>query len=292
MTELPFKDQVAAVLHSAGEPIGLEYLMRLCDVKSAARDHVLAAIDALKEDYAAGPVELVEVASGYRLQVRQSYAECIAKVENKKPPKASRALLETLALIAYRQPITRGEIEAVRGVAVSTQIIKTLLERGWVQVVGVREAPGKPALYGSTKVLLDHFNLQSLADLPPLDEIVDIDTLGSDLNEQLSLNVEGVLSEGSADSDTPQEDGLSDNISPTDDDESEGVSDDDPVAAALRELEALPDIADPAHFEAMMREDTSGPDEADQEQADADCTQPVEQQMDETIVADAVVEAV
>ncbi len=287
MTNLAFKDQVAAVLHSAGEPMSLEYLMRLCDVQSTARDHVLTAIEALKEDCTAGPVELVEVASGYRLQVRQSYAECIAKVENKKPPKASRALLETLALIAYRQPITRGEIEAVRGVAVSTQIIKTLMERGWVKVVGVREAPGKPALYGSTKVLLDHFNLQSLADLPPLDEIVDIDTLGSDLNEQLSLNVEGVLSEG--DADAPLEDDSCSDIALTEDAATD-VSEDDPVAAALRELEALPDIADPAHFEAMMQEDVSETDAADAQQTESDNIQQEEQHMDETIAAVAAVE--
>ena len=289
MTDLALKDQVAAVLHSVGEPTSLEYLMRLCDVQSTARDHVLAAIEALKEDYATGPVELVEVASGYRLQVRQSYAECIAKVENKKPPKASRALLETLALIAYRQPITRGEIEAVRGVAVSTQIIKTLLERGWVKVVGVREAPGKPALYGSTKVLLDHFNLQSLAELPPLDEIVDIDTIGSDLNEQLSLNVEGVLSEG--DTDAPLEEDSSSDTGQTGN-AVKDVPEDDPIAAALRELEALPDIADPAHFDAMMREDAAETDVSDEQQCEANNTQQGEQHRDEAIAVVPAAETV
>ena len=124
---------------------------------------------------------MVQVAGGYRFQVRQSLSTWVGRLWQERPPRYSRALLETLSLIAYRQPITRGDIEEIRGVAVSTNIIKTLQERDWVRVVGHRDVPGRPAMYATTRQFLDYFNLKSLEDLPPLAEIKDLDNLSGDL---------------------------------------------------------------------------------------------------------------
>lgn len=138
-------------------------------------------IESLQQDYAGRAMELKEVASGFRFQVRQEYSEHVGKLWEERPSKYSRALLETLVLIAYRQPITRGEIEAIRGVSVSSHIVKTLVEREWVRVIGHRDVPGKPAIFGSTKEFLDYFNLKSLDELPSLAEIKDLDKIAPEL---------------------------------------------------------------------------------------------------------------
>ena len=151
-------------------------------------------IQNLQQDYSGRAMELKEVASGFRFQVRQEYADHVGKLWEERPSKYSRALLETLVLIAYRQPITRGEIEAIRGVRVSSHIIKTLVEREWVRVIGHRDVPGKPAIYGSTKEFLDYFNLKSLDELPSLAEIKDLDKIAapelalSDKDEQTTVS--------------------------------------------------------------------------------------------------------
>lgn len=138
-------------------------------------------IENLQQDYAGRAMELKEVASGYRFQVRQDHADYVGRLWEEKPAKYSRALLETLVLIAYRQPITRGEIEAIRGVSVSSHIIKTLVERDWVRVIGHRDVPGKPSIYGTTRGFLDYFNLTSLDELPSLADIQDLDKLAPEL---------------------------------------------------------------------------------------------------------------
>ncbi|MFU8784850.1 SMC-Scp complex subunit ScpB [Aliidiomarina sp.] len=132
------------------------------------RPRIRQVLDELKEDYRERGIELVEVASGYRFQTRPELGPALVQMWPDRAPRYSAALLETLALIAWRQPVTRGEIEAVRGVSVSTQIMKTLQERGWVKIVGHKEVPGRPALYATTKAFLDYFSLQSVADLPAL----------------------------------------------------------------------------------------------------------------------------
>lgn len=154
--------------------------------EALSMNEVRQALNALAESYEERGLELKEVASGFRFQVRQDYAPWIATLWEEKPPRYSRAVLETLALIAYQQPITRGEIEAVRGVAVSSHIIHSLLDRDWITVVGQRDVPGKPNLYGTTKVFLDYFNLKQLSDLPPLDAIQDLDAMA----QQLELSLE------------------------------------------------------------------------------------------------------
>jgi segregation and condensation protein B len=147
------------------------------------RDEIRNALKALEEECQDKSFELKQVSSGYRFQVKKDYSDYVSRLWEERPARYSRALLETLALVAYRQPITRAEIEGVRGVSVSSNIMKTLLERDWVKVVGHRDVPGKPAIYATTKTFLDYFNLKSLEDLPPLAELRDIDKI----NEELEL---------------------------------------------------------------------------------------------------------
>jgi len=170
MTVTP-KAIVEAALLVAGEPLSVDRLRQsVLGEFGLSRKQVLALLEELGREYAGRGVELKEVASGYRFQARAELAPWLARLSQEKPPRYSRAVLETLALIAYRQPITRGEIEAVRGVSVSSQIIQGLRERGWIQVVGNKEVPGRPALYGTTKAFLDYFSLTSLDQLPTLDQ--------------------------------------------------------------------------------------------------------------------------
>lgn len=172
MAEVSVKNIVEAALMAAGDPMPLNGLQALFAASGQpSRDELLDALEALRNDYVPRGIELVEVASGYRVQVRESMAPWIGRLWEEKPARYSRALLETLSLIAYRQPITRGEIEDVRGVAVSTNIMRTLLERNWVRVVGHRDVPGRPALYATTKAFLDYFGLKGLSDLPSLAEV-------------------------------------------------------------------------------------------------------------------------
>ncbi len=174
MTLPVLKQIIEAALIAAGDPLTLERLLTLfTEDERPERADLLAAISELETDYQTRGIELVEVAGGFRVQVRTSVAPWVARLWDERAPRYSRALLETLSLIAYRQPITRGEIEEIRGVAVSTSIIKTLTEREWVRVVGHRDVPGRPALYATTRTFLDYFGLRSLNDLPPLAAIRD-----------------------------------------------------------------------------------------------------------------------
>jgi len=171
-----------AALLAAGQPLSLVQLAALfSDEERPPAGEISRALEQLKCDCSDRGVELIKVASGYRLQVRQDLNLWVSRLWTERPKRYSRALLETMALIAYRQPITRGEIEAVRGVSVRTNIIRTLQERDWIRVVGHRDVPGKPALFGTTRVFLDSFNLQNLDDLPTLAEIRDMETLEPEL---------------------------------------------------------------------------------------------------------------
>lgn len=177
------KSIVEGALFAAGAPLTLEQLQSLFgEDERPERADLLSALAELAEDSAGRGIEIVEVAGGYRVQVRASVAPWVARLWDEKPARYSRALLETMALIAYRQPVTRGEIEEIRGVAVTTQIIKTLSEREWIRVVGHRDVPGRPALYATTRRFLDYFGLRSLNQLPPLSEIRDPEFLGDELD--------------------------------------------------------------------------------------------------------------
>ena len=170
------KNIIEAALLAATQPLTAQQLGDLFGEEDEVdREQIARALEALAEDCAGRGVELREVASGFRYQVRQEVHPWISRMWTEKPSRYSRALLETLALIAYRQPITRPEIEQIRGVVVSSNIIKTLEEREWIRVVGYRDVPGKPALFGTTRAFLDYFNLKSLDELPPLSEIRDME---------------------------------------------------------------------------------------------------------------------
>lgn len=172
-----------AVLMAASEPLGVEQLQAAFEpAQQPDPAAVRKALQELAEEYADSAVELAQVASGWRFQVGQQWSPWVSRLWEEKPGRYSRALLETLALIAYRQPITRGEIEDIRGVSVSTNIMRSLQERGWIRSVGQRDVPGKPTLYGTTKGFLDYFGLQSLDQLPTLAELRDFDSLNVELD--------------------------------------------------------------------------------------------------------------
>ena len=173
---------IEAALLAAGKPLTVAALAALFDEhERPAADDFRAALEVIRERCDGRGYELVEVASGYRFQVREKYSVWVGRLWQERPQKYSRALLETLALVAYRQPITRGEIEEIRGVAVSTNIIRTLHEREWIRVVGHRDVPGRPAMYATTRQFLDYFNLRSLDQLPALADIRDLETLNAEL---------------------------------------------------------------------------------------------------------------
>jgi len=214
------KIRLEAAIFAAGEPLSVDRLMALFDEHSGepatsadgvadpegasglpSRSDINGALQALQADYAGRGVELKRVGSGYRFQVVVQLGEWVARLWQEKPARYSRALLETLAIIAYRQPVTRAEIEEIRGVSVSSGIMKNLLQREWVRVVGQRDVPGRPSVYATTRRFLDHFNVASLSELPPLDEIRDIADLTPELDfsdpgasaENITLTVEGVV---------------------------------------------------------------------------------------------------
>ncbi|GAA0706787.1 SMC-Scp complex subunit ScpB [Dokdonella soli] len=179
---------IEAALLASAQPLTLLQISGLFDeFNMPPHDDLARALGELQGDCADRGVELVEVASGFRYQVRQDVHPFVSRLWSERQTRYSRALLETLSLIAYRQPITRAEIEQIRGVAVSTNIVRTLEEREWVRVVGYRDLPGKPALFGTTKQFLDYFSLKSLDELPPLSEIRDIE----DLDPQLAFDTTG-----------------------------------------------------------------------------------------------------
>ena len=178
---------IEGALLAAGKPLDIAKIENLFDEdQSPPRDQIRAALEEIESDCRGRGFELMQTASGYRFQVRQDLAEWVNRLWAEKPKRYSRAMLETLALIAYRQPLTRGDIEQVRGVAVSSDIIRTLQERDWVRVVGYRDVPGKPALYATTKNFLDYFNLKNLEQLPALSEIKDFAELDPELELALS----------------------------------------------------------------------------------------------------------
>lgn len=174
---------IEAALLAAGRPLNIDQLKGLFDGRMAPeKAEIRKAIATLNEEYEERGIVVSEVASGFRMQVKAAMADRLQKLWEERPPRYSRALFETLALVAYRQPITRGEIEEIRGVAVSSNIVRQLLERDWVRVVGHRDVPGRPAMFGTTKAFLDYFSLKKLDDLPPLADLSDWESLRVQLN--------------------------------------------------------------------------------------------------------------
>lgn len=191
MSEIPaLKKIIEGAILAADQPLSIDLMIHLFEQDQPSRAEVRDALLIIEEECDGKGFELKEVASGYRFQVRTEFGEWVSRLWDERPPRYTRALLETLALIAYKQPITRGDIEEIRGVTVSTNIMRTLLEREWIRVVGHRDVPGKPAIYATTKTFLDYFNLSSLDELPTLSEIKDLDKV----NEELDLDDEIVES--------------------------------------------------------------------------------------------------
>jgi segregation and condensation protein B len=239
MDDNEIKIFIESALLAAGRPLNISQLQDLFDGRSAPeKSQIRQAISGLLDDYAGRGITIKEVASGFRLQITDGMADRLQKLWEDRPPRYSRALFETLALIAYRQPMTRGEIEEIRGVSVSSNIMRSLLEREWIRVVGHRDVPGRPAMFGTTRLFLDYFGLKKLDDLPPL----------ADLSDWESLRVQLNLPEVSADD--FDEEAPSADVSnlpvlyPVDeaDEDEVDVSDDD-VADALAVIEkGIPDI--------------------------------------------------
>ena len=173
---MDIKQIIEATLFAADRPLSITQLQNIfSDMERPERAELVAALTAIENDYQQRPIQLQEVASGYRFQIREELSPWVSKLFEERPPKFSRALLETLAIIAYQQPLTRGDIEQIRGVSVSTNIMRTLLDREWVRIVGHKEVPGRPAVYATTRQFLDYFNLKSLDELPPLPSISEVE---------------------------------------------------------------------------------------------------------------------
>jgi segregation and condensation protein B len=183
MDPAEIKHFIEAALLAAGRPLNVEQIQSLFDGRmTPERSEIRQAVTTLNEEYEGRGILISEVASGFRVQVRSGMADQLQKLWEERPPRYSRAMFETLALVAYRQPITRGEIEEIRGVSVSSNIVRTLLEREWVRIVGHRDVPGRPEMFGTTKSFLDYFGLKKLDDLPPLADLSDWESLRVQLN--------------------------------------------------------------------------------------------------------------
>lgn len=174
MEKLPIKEIIEAAILAADGPLSIQQLGDIFEERSVSNLEIKQALAEIQKSCEGRGFELKKVASGYRFQIRVEYSDWVSRLWKEKTPRYSRALLETLALIAYRQPITRGDIEDVRGVSVSSNIMRTLIERDWIKIVGHREVPGRPALYSTTKAFLDYFNLERLDQLPTLQEIKEL----------------------------------------------------------------------------------------------------------------------
>ena len=179
--ERKLSEILEALLLSASRPISIDDIVKVFEDPKPSKDEIRRALNQIDQDCLTRGIELKKIASGYRLQVKQSLSQYIAKLWEEKPQKFSKATLETLSLIAYKQPITRGEIEEIRGVAVGTQLIRGLMERGWVKIVGQRDVPGRPSLYSTTKEFLDYFGLQHLRELPELPSLPDLTSIEHEL---------------------------------------------------------------------------------------------------------------
>ncbi len=270
---------IEAAMLAAGKPLSIDQIKSLFDeASSPEKSDIRAAITELQSDYKPRGIEVLEVASGFRMQVKANMAERLERLWEERPPRYSRALFETLALIAYRQPMTRGEIEEIRGVAVSSNIIRSLLERDWIRVVGHRDVPGRPSMFGTTRQFLDYFGLKKLDDLPPLADLSDWESLRVQLNlpatdEEIADDGESTGGEGSVDLDASaiitrlpvgehSEDGAND-----DDDASEfseDVNSDDGLHTdAEAELESDDDARDNSDIEAASDSDGVSNDSAD-----------------------------
>jgi segregation and condensation protein B len=274
MNEHDLKHIIEATLLAAGKPITTQQMLDLFEERERPTPELFTtAIGMLMADYENRGIELVEVASGWRIQVRPKAAEVVSRLWQERPAKYSRAFLETLALIAYRQPITRSEIEEIRGVSISSTIMRTLQERGWIRTVGHREVPGRPELLGTTRDFLDYFGLKSLDQLPTLAELKDIETIGVQLElpaDQPQQTTEA-STEGEAAASTEEgastEETVASGEAAESADETEATADADAVAAAEADSDSDTDADDDAEIETVAEADS---DDSDADEGDSD----------------------
>ena len=189
MNNIELKNIIEGILLSSFEPISADKLYKVLSKNNqTTKAAILNAIDELKDDYSLKEIEIINVASGYRIQAKNSLTDYLSIIFSERIPRYSRALLETLSIIAYKQPVTRGDIESIRGVSVSTSIMKTLTDRNWVRIIGYREVPGKPAMFATSPEFLDYFGLKSLSQLPELPQIKEPRNLDLALDETTDNN--------------------------------------------------------------------------------------------------------
>jgi segregation and condensation protein B len=280
MDDQQIKYFVEAALLAAGRPLSVDQLQKLFDDDTAPeKSQIRQAISSLIDDYEERGITINAVASGFRVQVSGDMVERLQKLWEERPPRYSRALFETLALIAYRQPMTRGEIEEIRGVSVSSNIIRSLQERDWIRIVGHRDVPGRPEMFGTTRQFLDYFGLKKLDDLPPLADLADWESL------RVQLNLPAVEEDEAGEVGSPVADVTALPVSPPDGDELgiaavtavEPASNEDPAVATddagIEPIEAT-EWPDPAAIETVVQalDDDEEGQADDREDADASLT--------------------
>lgn len=253
---------VEGLLLAAGRPLSLDNIIQVFSKdEKPDRNELKSVMESIAEDCGDRGFELKEVASGFRFQVKQELSEWVAKLWEERPPRYTRALLETLALVAYRQPITRGDIEEIRGVGVSSNIVRTLLDREWIRVVGHRDVPGRPAMFATTKQFLDYFNLKSLQDLPPLSEIKDLAPDEPEFDLEDDLANQRIL-------DLPEDAVDENSVELSDSEQAELIAEEEAVALSKKPLDEIlqlpPELQDPI----IEDEEDEEPDAEDEEFAE------------------------
>ena len=255
------KNIIEAAIMVSDEPITVDRLIGMfTDATKPERSTVNELLLELQLEYANRGFELKRIDKGYRLQTREEYSPWLARLTAGRPPRYSRALLETLAIIAYRQPVTRGEIEEIRGVAVSTDIIRTLVGREWIRQVGVRDVPGKPALFATTRAFLGYFNLEGLTQLPSLQDIRDLDTIADELNMKLPLESRDENADDNPDSGDAEVSPQTDFIENADADDIDPVNDEEPSSEEVADEVKV----DEATVEETVAEDSAASSDDDQ----------------------------
>ena len=250
---------VEGLLLAAGRPLTLDNIIQVFSKdEQPDREELKLVMDIIDEDCADRGFELKEVASGFRFQVKQELSEWIAKLWEERPPRYTRALLETLALVAYRQPITRGDIEEIRGVGVSSNIVRTLLDREWIRVVGHRDVPGRPAMFATTKQFLDYFNLKSLQDLPPLSEIKDLAVANPEFDLEDDLAGQRIL-------ELPEEVIDENSVELTDSDKADLIAEEEAVALSKKPLDEILQLPPELQYPTVEDEEGEEPDAEDVE---------------------------
>lgn len=250
---------VEGLLLAAGRPLTLDNIIQVFSKdEQPDRQELKLVMDSIAEDCADRGFELKEVASGFRFQVKQELSEWIAKLWEERPPRYTRALLETLALVAYRQPITRGDIEEIRGVGVSSNIVRTLLDREWIRVVGHRDVPGRPAMFATTKQFLDYFNLKSLQDLPPLSEIKDLAVADPEFDLEDDLAGQRIL-------ELPEEVIDENSIELTESDKADLIAEEEAVALSKKPLDEILQLPPELQYPTEIEEEDEEPDAEDVE---------------------------